>query len=384
MSTYTINFIIDLCNNISNNKLNNDVEIFLNNILLDIKKPVFNITPNFNNNNSYNKNKNKNQKNFKNTKRNSFKEDTFIEKNLPDKLKLNKTYDSNSNSNSNYNSNSNSNYNSNFNSKSDSNSNFNSKSDSNSNSNTDSNSNYDSNSYSNNYRINRIKDINNKSEYELVLLNIKKILNKLSSQNYNKLKNEFICYYKSIYDDKIHTDLNKINIFIFETLIYNNTIFNDLYCDLLYNLININSDFSILLNNYLEILINIYKYIKTPSSISYNELSETNKHNDKYVCLCGFYISCYKLNLIPLEIISELIVNIIEELFINIKIDNKKEYNEILMQFIFFIVSKISYNIINNEIKDNILYISKLTNKSYPSITNKIIFKCKDIIEEKF
>ena len=94
MSTYTIDFIIDLCNNISNNKLNNDVEIFLNNILLDIKKPVFNITPNFNNNNSNNKNKNKNQKNFKNIKRNSFKEDTFIEKNLPDKLKLNKTYDS--------------------------------------------------------------------------------------------------------------------------------------------------------------------------------------------------------------------------------------------------------------------------------------------------
>ena len=48
-------------------------------------------------------------------------------------------------------------------------------------------------------RINRIKVLNNTNSIDAINNNIRKILNKLSNTNYDKLKNEFICYYNSIY-----------------------------------------------------------------------------------------------------------------------------------------------------------------------------------------
>ena len=55
------------------NKLNSDVENYLNNILIDIKNPIFNISPNFSYN-SFNKNhKNKNMRNYKKFQENFIK-----------------------------------------------------------------------------------------------------------------------------------------------------------------------------------------------------------------------------------------------------------------------------------------------------------------------
>ena len=327
MPAYDINFINELSKTMTSNKLNSDVENYLNNILLDIKKPVYNIVPNFASN-SFNKNqKNKNMRNYKNSRR-SFHRDE-LDKDFNEKIRLDKEA-------------------------------------------------------INNYKINRIKDINNKSEHDMVVINIRKILNKITDQNYDKLKNEILCYYKSIFDDKKNLDkidLNKINIFIFDSLVYNNIIFNNLYSDLLYNLININSEFSDILNNYLEIFYNVYKFIKIPkSTYSYDEITEINKHNDKYKCLCRFYIFCFKVNLIPSEIINDATSNLQQELLENIKLEEKKEYNELLTQFIFLICS--NFKFIDEKLIENFKYISNLKNNSYPSISNKIIFKHKDIVEK--
>ena len=239
----------------------------------------------------------------------------------------------------------------------------------------------------NNYRINRIKDINNKSDYELIINNIKKILNKISNKNYEKLKNEFICYYNSLCDDNTNDNINKnnINIYIFESLVYNNIIFNNLYSDLLYNLININSDFSDILNNNLDIFYNIYKYIKEPSSSNnHDDISYINKHNDKYKCFCNFYIFSMKINLIPIEIIFDVVYNLQDELLNNIKLNHKKYYNELITEFIFLIISNIETKNIYQKILDNLKNISQIKNNNtnYPGISNKIIFKHKDIVEK--
>ena len=325
MPTYDINFINELSNTMISNKLNSDVENYLNSILNDIKKPVYNITPNFN---SYYVSKNqKNKKNFKNNRRYYNKNE--LDKDLNEKLIINKEP-------------------------------------------------------TNNYKINRIKDINNKSDYELIITNIRKLLNKITEQTYDKLKNEFLCYYMSIFNDRNNIDkinFNKINIFIFESFAYNNIIFNNLYSDLLYNLININSEFSDILNNYLEIFNKIYNYIQLPTSSSnYDEITIINKDNDKYKCFCRFYIFCSKIKLIPLNIINNATINISQELLDNIKLENKKEYNELLTQFLFLITS--NFKITDEKLINNFKYISNLKNNSFLSINNKIIFKHKDIVEK--
>ena len=330
MPIYDINFILELSKSIQTSKLNPDVENYLNDILLDIKKPLYNIVPNFNSN-FYNKNyksKNKNNNiNNKNMKKTYQKDNLDLNCN---NLSVNKIEDLNS------------------------------------------------------YKINRLKEINNKSEYEMIISNIRKILNKITQSNYDKLKNEFLCYYNSIYDNKINLEkinINKINIFILDSLVYNNIIFNNIYCDLLNNLININSEFSNLLNNYLDIFTNIYKYIKlSNSSTNFDEITLINRHNDKYKCFCRFYIFCYKIKLISIESIINTIKNLQEELLNNIKLENKKEYNEIITEFLFLITSNLI--ITNKELIINLKYISNLKNNSYPSISNKIIFKHKDIVDK--
>ena len=327
MPRYDINFIDELSKTMTSYKLNSDVENYLNNILIDIKKPVYNIVPNFTSSSFHKNNKNRHMRNYKNSRRNFNKD--HLDKEFDEKIRLDKEV-------------------------------------------------------INNYKINRIKDINNKSDHAMVVTNIRKILNKITESNYEKLKNEFLCYYKSIFDDKNNLDkidINNINIYIFDSLVYNNIIFNNLYSDLLFNLMNINSDFSDILNSYLEIFYNIYKLIKLPNSNnSYHELTEINKHNDKYKCLCIFYIYCFKINLIPLEIITDAISNLQQELLNNIKLEDKKEYNELLTQFLFLITSNIKLT--DEKLVSNFIYISTLKNNSFSSITNKIIFKHKDIVEK--
>ncbi len=348
--TYEINFIMELSKNIPEKHLNNDVENYLNNILIDIKKPN-NIAPVFKNN-SYHKN-HKNVRHFKNN--NNRRQPTYnnnkdanatdktivsktspdkevvskdsIEKNLSDNLIIDKPI-------------------------------------------------------AQNYRINRMCYINNKSDYDMIITNIRKILNKITEQTYQKLKNEFLCYYKSIYKDISSDDLNKINLYIFESLVYNNIPFNNLYSDLLNDLIVIDPKFTDILNDNLKIFYDVYKYVKLPESIDYDEISKTNKHNDRYKCLCGFYIFCSKIKLVPENHALDSIANLQKELMVNIKLEGKKDYNELLSQFIFFIVSNITLTNKEHEIVKNIEYLAGLTSKSYPSISNKIIFKHKDITEK--
>ena len=97
-----------------------------------------------------------------------------------------------------------------------------------------------------------------------------------------------------------------------------------------------------------------------------------------------------KINLISPTIIINTIENLQNELLSNIKLDNCKYYCEELTEYLLLIISNayitISKDLTVKEnmttIHDKILNISKLKNKEFPSITNKIIFKHKDIVEK--
>ena len=365
---YTIDFINKLFLDISNTELNNDVNNYLNSILEDIKKPVYNISPNFNTpSNTYKSNKNRNFKNYKNYRSNrnnrsngesSF--DNFFSNRSRTSSYNNLTTDlSNTTISTNTNTNTNTN---------------NTKNDSDMKLRT----------------INRVKDINDKSDLDLTTINIRKILNKITNTNYSKLKNEFLCTYNSLYIDKNNNNLDEIDLFIFNSLVYNNKLFSELYSELLYNLININENFTELLNNNLETFIEIHKTIKSPSSLNYDEISLTNKHNDKYKTFCQFYINCFKKNLLPIDLVFRSSQNIQNEILVNMKLDDKKRYCEELTEYLSIIVPNIFKEISNDDtyiklyknLYENIELVANLNLNSYPSISNKIIFKHKDLLEK--
>ena len=225
-------------------------------------------------------------------------------------------------------------------------------------------------------RINRIKVLNNTNSIDAINNNIRKILNKLSINNYDKLKNEFICYYNTLLTNEV--ELDEINNFIFTMLTNNNEIFSELYSSIYANLININNDFSIILNK------NINDFLSFTKNINYGSIS--NKKNDEYRCLLLFYINCIKKKLLPSDFLFDIINNLFMELFDNIKIENNKIICEVLNEFIFFIITS-SYNIIVNDnnytkIYENITNIKKMKNNDLPSISNKIIFKNMDLYDK--
>ena len=166
--TYDINFIMELSKNIPEKNLNNDVENYLNNVLADIKKSFNNTGTVFRNNNSYNKN-NRNPMHFKNNRRhNNYKDE--VNKNTVSKDELNKTsadkYDIEKNLTEKL---------------------------------------IIEKSPVQSYRVSRMCFINGKTDYELIITNIRKILNKIQSwyiQGITEIKLEDIRQLNYSYSDR--------------------------------------------------------------------------------------------------------------------------------------------------------------------------------------
>tara|TARA_B110001452_G_scaffold254388_1_gene245922 strand:- start:3206 stop:4198 length:993 start_codon:yes stop_codon:yes gene_type:complete len=327
MIKYNIDYIDNLYNDISNNKLNNDVCIFLKITLENINKLHAQYID-CSNNSNYN-----NMKNFKNQR--STKGRYYKSKNNDNPVLTNNV------------------------------------------------------TAKSNFKINRIKDINNKSEYELNVDNIRKLLNKLTINNFEKLKTELLCAYKTIFynlNTKDFDSLNKIDIFIFESFCYNNKLYSLLYCDLFSDLISISKNFEKILYNNTEIFINITNSIKFSNTIKFDEINEINKHNDKHKCFCIFIINCLRKNLLPNDIILKGISNLQNELSKNINLPGNKLFCEEITEFIKIIISE-SYPLIKNlneytDIYKKIEFYSILKPNMLPSICNKIIFKHLDLFEK--
>jgi len=256
-------------------------------------------------------------------------------------------------------------------------------------------------SVTNNFRLNRLKEINNKSDHEVNIINCRKILNKITNDNYFKLKTEFLSNYKLIYklcgSDKAaeFEEITKINTFIFEYITFNNTIFSEIYCNLLANLIDINSEFKTLLDDNLDKFINIFSCVivhdKNSLIHNHSNIEVVNKNNDKYKCFCVFYINCVKTDLIPSDLMYLALINLFEELNACIFNDSndKKDYCELLTEYLILIV-KNSTSIINSKEsnpKNKIIsYIENIKNlktqiSSYTNLSMKIIFKMMNLYD---
>ena len=237
-----------------------------------------------------------------------------------------------------------------------------------------------------NININRIKNNNDKNEYDLHISNIRKILNKVSDKNFNKLKGELLCYYKSIYDNNtiIFDYKNKIDIFVFETLIYNNVFYSKIYITLLLNLLEINSNFNIIINNNLNIFNSIHKYCYELEDGKINR-----KNYDKYNCFLIFYINLIINKKISIDHLINLLNTLHNIFFENIEINGNIEYIETINSIIFTIIKNI-YNTdvylenkhLFNDFYINSNKITKYKKKDYKSINNRIIFTNMDINEK--
>ena len=362
MIIYDLNFIYQIKDSLNLETLNTDVKKYLNNIVKDIINPVYNITPSFNTDYKYNKNKNNYKKNSDFNKKYDNKKSYKNFDNSIDNINDNKKLQNNKLDN-----------------------------DKICNNNLDDKLN---DIKITNYNINRLIDINNKTDLEITILNIRKILNKISIKTYDKLKNEFLCYYSTINN---YNNINELNIFIFESLVYTNKFFINIYSDLFKALTLLNNNFLDILNDNINVLLNICNHIKYYTNNDFNENCIINKHNDRYKCFSAFYVKCYELDLIDIDIILTVLINIQNRLLENLKIENKKVFCEELTDFLYVIIYELytcdknkNKNVNENVNKDeklnifykNVKYIASLKPNALISLSHKIIFKNLDIIEK--
>ena len=214
----------------------------------------------------------------------------------------------------------------------------------------------------------------------------KKIINKISKNNFNKLFNEFIINYKRldyIYDKSIINDINKS---ILKNMISNNIIYFDLYCKILVDISKINCDILNNLDYYKIIFKNLFDNIKINNNhVTQEEEFLINKTNDINKQIGVFFIYCYIHNIVDKELIYNSILDLLNHLLQEINTENNKIFTETIVEFLNLflteIINKSIYKEIdtNNKIYENILLIANSKQDCYFSITNKIIFKFKDI-----
>ena len=154
---------------------------------------------------------------------------------------------------------------------------------------------------------------------------------------------------------------------------------------MLISLININYEFNLLINNYLDIFTNINNYIYKLNNENYVD----NKNYDKYKCFTVFYVNLIKNNILSIDILINILIKLQNILFENILVENKKEFCEYINYTILLIISNIynseiyiqKYNLFNN-FYDNVFKIKNFKCKDYSSLTNKIIFANMDIFDK--
>jgi hypothetical protein len=214
---------------------------------------------------------------------------------------------------------------------------------------------------------------------------IRSSMNKITDKNYIDLRNKIV----EILEDLIKNDISKeemtrIASFLFEIASNNrfySKIYADLYSDLSLKYSEIQNAFQISLTKFM-LLFDKIEYVDP--SINYDKFCMINKENEKRKALSNFFLNLMYNGIIQKEVILNLIETLLQQIdkFIHLsekvnEVDEIIENISILFKEDMFSITSILVN--NMTIYDYIRNLAKSKNKTYPSLTNKSIFKCMDI-----
>ena len=231
---------------------------------------------------------------------------------------------------------------------------------------------------------------------------IRSYLNKLTDKNYDDIKNKIIDVIENINNLKlINSDKNESNynekdneILKLGTIIFEiastNRFYSKIYADLYSELINkydiMKGVFEENLSNYITLFDNI-EYVEP--NVDYNKFCKINKDNERRKSLSAFFVNLMKNNIIPKDKIIALLHNLLNQLYRNINIDNKKCEVDELTENIAILFRKdlinntnVTYELIDNmTINELIEKLAYSKSKNHLSLTNKSIFKFMDLID---
>lgn len=223
---------------------------------------------------------------------------------------------------------------------------------------------------------------------EANLFTLRKYLNMITLNTYDKLKNEIIKEIADVKLNKTPNDLLFLSSEVFK-IMSGNALYSDIYSKMYKDLIQ---EFDI----FKEVLVeNLMHFEEQFNNIEYFEpdkdydgFCENNKKNETLRALSSFYVNLMKENIIEKEFIEKAIFKLFNILNDMITLETKKNELDEISELLYIIITN-SYETIKEkdlniakDIYDNIDKITKLKVKECPGITNKCIFKHMDILDE--
>jgi len=216
---------------------------------------------------------------------------------------------------------------------------------------------------------------------------IRNSLNKMTEKNYEENSKKIIEILNQLIVEGVNeTDMEKIGNTIFE-LASNNRFYSKLYADLYTLLIH---QFQIMRNIFdtnFNVFLEIFKNIEgCNSDDDYNKICNIKKINEKRKSLSSFFINLTINNIIPKEKYVEIVFNLLGQILDFIKVENKKNEVDEILENIAILYNKEWFDNSNQTIDGDsfikvIEGLARRKVKDFPSLSNKAIFKCMDMIE---
>jgi len=215
---------------------------------------------------------------------------------------------------------------------------------------------------------------------------IKINLNKITSKNYDKLK---ITIEDSLLElvkcDNDEEKISKVCEYIFNYATnnkFNAKVYAELYIYLIEKFSVLKELFMKKFDNYVDMFKNIESGNQTED---YDNFCKLNKINEQRKSLSLFIVQLIKLNVIPASKISEIILNLQEDLMYSVEWNQETHKCEEICENIFIFVSNLTNELIKEE-SWNTIYTNLVTVKSYDvkdviSMSNKIKFRHMDILD---
>ena len=212
-------------------------------------------------------------------------------------------------------------------------------------------------------------------------------LNKMTEKNYLEQSKSILDILNQLIENGTsETEMFRVGNTIFE-IASNNRFYSKLYADLYTLLIHqfelMNIVFENNLNTYLEIFMNIEQ---ANSNEDYDKFCRVNKDNERRKSLSSFFVNLTINKIISVEKITGLTCTLMDKLVEFISEENKKNEVDELVENIFILYNKEWIDKCPNVIRDDTFmgHVIKLAHtkaKTYPSLSNKTIFKFMDMIE---
>jgi len=216
-------------------------------------------------------------------------------------------------------------------------------------------------------------------------------LNKLTDKNYIDIRNKIFDVIDKLVLENINPeDMIRLSSTIFE-IASNNRFFSKMYADLYSDLSTKYDIMKTTFESNLDVFTSLFNKIEyIDPKVNYDKFCEINKTNEKRKSLAAFYLNLMYNNIIPKKTIMTITRNLLNEMYMFIQEEDKKNEVDELSETIGILYKKELYQ--NDHGDDYVLIegfaiteviekIAKSKVKDYKSLTNKSLFKFMDLID---